>query len=205
MTINSYRAFATATLLASATALTSLSAFAGNKNGLDARANEFQMTRPAALSEGCATKAKGFVRITPVGEAERMEIFVQGMPANSEVEVFTIQVPEFPFGMSWYVGDIKTNAKGKGYASFVSRFNEETFVVAPGEAIATLSHDADAATNPATAPVHTYHVGIWFDSPEDAISLGCPGIQTPFNGDHTAGIQVLNTGRFPDTAGPLLD
>jgi hypothetical protein len=26
---------------------------------------------------------------------------------------------------------------------------------------------------------------------------------TPFNGDHTAGVQVLNTSNFPDLAGPL--
>jgi hypothetical protein len=26
---------------------------------------------------------------------------------------------------------------------------------------------------------------------------------TPFNGEHDAGVQVLNSGDFPETAGPL--
>jgi len=48
-----------------------------------------------------------------------------------------------------------------------------------------------------------YHVGMWFDSADDAVAAGCPSTVTPFNGDHTAGIQVLNTATFPDTEGPL--
>ena len=30
-----------------------------------------------------------------------------------------------------------------------------------------------------------------------------PTAETPFNGEHNAGIQVLNTSNFPDTQGPL--
>ena len=30
-----------------------------------------------------------------------------------------------------------------------------------------------------------------------------PANHTPFNGEHNAGIQILNTGTFPDNAGPL--
>jgi hypothetical protein len=56
---------------------------------------------------------------------------------------------------------------------------------------------------PATAPVHTYHLGLWFNSPADAVAAGCPGATTPFNGDHTAGVQVLNTSNFPNDQGPL--
>ncbi len=36
-----------------------------------------------------------------------------------------------------------------------------------------------------------------------AMANGCPPNQTVFNGDHTAGPQVLNTGTFPDLNGPL--
>jgi hypothetical protein len=48
-----------------------------------------------------------------------------------------------------------------------------------------------------------YHLGLWFNSPDDGAAAGCPGGPTPFNGDHTAGIQVLNTHNFPDLEGPL--
>jgi hypothetical protein len=62
----------------------------------------------------------------------------------------------------------------------------------------------DAASNPVTGPGHTVHLGLWFNSPADAVKAGCPGDVTPFNGEHNAGIQVLNTSNFLDLQGPLL-
>ena len=61
----------------------------------------------------------------------------------------------------------------------------------------------DANTNPATEPVHTFHLGIWFNSPVDAHNAGCPDTVTRFNGEHNAGIQALSTRNFPDLQGPL--
>jgi hypothetical protein len=61
----------------------------------------------------------------------------------------------------------------------------------------------DAATNPAFAPVHTYHVGVWFNSAKDAAAAGCTNVVTPFNGEHNAGPQALSTRQFSDTHGPL--
>ena len=54
-------------------------------------------------------------------------------------------------------------------------------------------------------PIHTFHIGVWFNSPADATKAGCPGATTPFNGEHNAGVQVFNTAQFPATAGPLGD
>jgi hypothetical protein len=48
-----------------------------------------------------------------------------------------------------------------------------------------------------------YHLGLWFNDPNDAAKAGCPATVTPFNGTHSAGIQVLNTSNFPDEQGPL--
>ena len=72
------------------------------------------------------------------------------------------------------------------------------------ESVGTAEGD-DAAANPMTAPVQTYHLGLWFNSPLDAQKAGCAGTMTPFNGEHNAGIQVLNTSNFPDTQGPLFN
>ena len=55
-----------------------------------------------------------------------------------------------------------------------------------------------------TGPIHTYHLGLWFNSPADAQKAGCPANVTPFNGEHDAGTQELNTSSFPDLPGPLL-
>ena len=51
--------------------------------------------------------------------------------------------------------------------------------------------------------MHTFHLGLWFNSPADAMKAGCPATVTPFNGDHNAGIQALSTRNFADDQGPL--
>ncbi|HET7525005.1 MAG TPA: hypothetical protein VFK10_03605 [Burkholderiaceae bacterium] len=52
--------------------------------------------------------------------------------------------------------------------------------------------------------LHTLHLGLWFNSPQDAAKAGCPATLTPFNGEHSAGAQVLNISNFDNGAGPLL-
>jgi len=166
---------------------------------------KFQMVRSgAAVSTNCLPKAKGVVKVIPGENAETMIVKLSGMRPNTEFDFFVTQVPNPPFGMSWYQGDITTDAWGEAKAKFVGRFNEETFVIAPGAAVAPVVHEGDAATNPPTnGPIHTFHLGLWFNSPADAAAEGCPGITTPFNGEHNAGVQILNTSNFADTDGPL--
>ena len=155
----------------------------------------------------CLPNATARVTIDPLGPVERMEVHVSGLPSNTNFDFFVIQLPKAPFGLSWYQGDIETNRHGNGHQRFIGRFNIETFIVAPGVGAAPVVHDAtpfpDAERNPQTNPVHTYHLGLWFNSPDDAARAGCPATVTPFNGEHNAGIQVLNTANFPDDAGPL--
>jgi len=105
--------------------------------------------------------------------------------------------------MSWYQGDIETDSTGRGVGDFIGRFSLETFIVAPGVGAAPVVHAVDANMNPATAPVHTFHLGLWFGSPAAAAAAGCPATVTPFNGEHRAGIQALSTRSFPDLNGPL--
>jgi len=151
----------------------------------------------------CQTGATGRVTVAPHGPAENMHVEIAGLPANTSFDFFILQAPKAPFGISWYQGDIKTDANGLGVGDFVGRFNVETFNVAPGATAAPSVHAGDAGTNPATAPIHMYHLGVWFNSPADAVKAGCPGTVTPFNGEHNAGVQVLNTATFPNLAGPL--
>jgi hypothetical protein len=165
---------------------------------------QFDTVRSAkAEADGCLVGATARVTVTAKTGAETLEIKLSGMPPNTEFNVFVIQLPNSPFGLSWYQGDIETDDHGKGHGKFVGRFSIETFVVAPGVGAAPVVHAADAAQNPQTAPVHMYHLGLWFDSPDDAAAAGCSNTVTPFNGDHTAGIQALSTKNFPDGAGPL--
>lgn len=168
----------------------------------------FRMT----VSAACANKLKNAmarVTVRSLGPVERMRVEVSGLPPNTDFDFFVIQVPNAPFGLSWYQGDIDTDAHGRGHGEFIGRFNNETFIVAPGTAVAPFVHNippfVDATSNPPTGPVHTFHLGLWFNSPDDAFKACGVATVTPFNGEHHAGIQVLNTNNdgFDDTHGPL--
>jgi hypothetical protein len=164
----------------------------------------FALQRSVAVSAGkCLPHAGATVTVKSLGEVEVMNVDASGLPPNTAFDLFVIQVPNAPFGLAWYQGDMQTNADGRAQGTFIGRFNEETFIVAPGPAVAPVVHDADAATNPVTEPVHTYHVGLWFNSPADAAAAGCPATITPFNGEHNAGIQALSTTQFAKDKGPL--
>lgn len=165
---------------------------------------------PLVVSSGaaaCLKNAAGRVTLTDTSEnVQTMHVEVTGLPANTDFDFFVTQVPNAPFGLSWYQGDISTDANGVGVGDFIGRFSIETFVVAPGVAAAPAVFGGpftDALKNPVTAPVQMYHLGLWFDSPASATKVGCAGTTTPFNGEHTAGIQVLNSSNFTDDNGPL--
>jgi hypothetical protein len=168
----------------------------------------FDMVRSAASENaGCLKNASGHVSIRSVGPVEIMKVRVEGLPPKTEFDFFVIQVPNTPFGLSWYQGDIETNHNGRGHGVFVGRFSIETFIVAPGVAPAPVVHNQppfpDANSNPQTAPVHTFHLGLWFNDPADSVKAGCANAVTPFNGDHNAGPQVLSTKNFANDQGPL--
>jgi len=171
---------------------------------------DFQMIRSAAAVAGnCLPVAFADVRVVSLGPVEVMTVDVQGLPPNTEFDFFVIQIPNAPFGLAWYQGDIETDDQGEGHQLFVGRFSIETFIVAqpPGGQAAPVVHNQppfpDASANPATEPVHTFHLGLWFGSPEAAQMAGCPDTVTRFNGEHNAGIQALSTRNFPKLEGPL--
>jgi hypothetical protein len=157
-------------------------------------------------ASACLPNAQAEVHIASSGDAEELFLFATGLPPNTGFDLFVIQVPTAPFGLSWYQGDVNTDDKGNAFQHFRGRFSIETFIVAPGVAPAPIVFTGpfpDASVNPATNPVQTYHLGLWFNSPSDAQKAGCPNAVTPFNGEHDAGIQVLNTSNFPNDKGPL--
>jgi len=172
------------------------------------------VTFKMAVSGGaaaCLPNATATVKIIPTGPVEFMDVTVKNLPPNTEFDLFVIQVPTAPFGIAWYQGDIETDEDGEGHQRYVGRFNIETFAVAqpPGGQPAPVVHNPpeslvrDDSFNPAFEPIHTYHLGIWFNSPADAAKAGCPATVTRFNGDHNAGIQVLRTLPLANGLGPL--
>jgi hypothetical protein len=179
-------------------ALAAAAAFAGDSTS-------FKMVRSqAAVDNHCLVGAKANVDVrTTLTDQQIMDVTVNHAPKNTEFELFITQQPNSPFGVSWYQADFDTNKYGHGEVSAKGIFSEEVFAVAPGSVSAPQVDGADAQKNPAFAPVHTYHVGLWFGSPEEAQAAGCPANVTPFDGDHSAGIQAFSTRNFGALHGPL--
>jgi hypothetical protein len=131
--------------------------------------------------------ARGRVTVSDLGPVQNLHLEVFGLTPNTSFTTFITQHGSRPFGFSWYQGEINTNAGGAGVADYTGIFSEETFLLTDSN-----------------SPIQMDHMGIWFADAADAVRAGCPGIVTPFDGDHQAGILVLSTANFADDHGPLL-
>jgi hypothetical protein len=167
---------------------------------------EFDMAVSGA-AQSCLPDASGHVKIEAADDNQRMRVKVEGLAPKTVFTFFVLQTPTNPpgFSMAWYQGDIETNGDGRGEKTFLGIFSSETHIFALTSQPAPQTDPFDAMVNPTTMPVHMYHLGLWFSDPADATAAGCPGNATPFDGDHVAGIQVLNTSNFGTAAddGPL--
>jgi len=157
---------------------------------------EFNMVPSSAAISACLPQASGEVTIETGDLNDKMEVHVRGLAPNTGYDLFVIEVPNSPFGISWYQSDLQTDEQGRGHAKVRGVFDVETFSVSLGGPTVSFP------------PTHQYHLGLWFNDPQVPFDLGCePGridpAVTPFNGEQHAGIRVLNTGNFPDNAGPL--
>jgi hypothetical protein len=103
------------------------------------------------------------------------------------------------FGLAWYQSDIHVGADGKAEAVVKSILLDGIF-----------GFDADPLPGsvtgaPLVPPTHTFHVGFWFDGPQDAAACGFdPTKPTPFNSEHKAGPNAMIS--LPDAStklGPL--
>lgn len=155
----------------------------------------FSLVPSSSSIKACLPHASGSVTITPHSLNDTMKVSVSGLAPNTGYDLFVIQLPGKPFGVSWYQSDLQTDSSGAGSVTVVGIFNKETFSISTG-----------GTTTFGTT--HQYHLGLWFNDPQVPFNLGCePGATsptvTPFNGEQHAGIQVLNTSNFPNNAGPL--
>jgi hypothetical protein len=189
-------AAAGAAAVAAASALSLTAASAAPVNSASSGPFTFAMVPSPGISS-CLPHAHGSVTIIPGSENDLMSVTIWGMPSHAEFDLFVIEQPNKPFGVSWYQTDVNADGHGVGHASVRGIFDRETFSVSTGGSTTF-------------APTHQFHLGLWFNDPNVPYNLGCepngPGtkpIMTPFNGEQNAGIQALNTAEFPVGAGPL--
>jgi hypothetical protein len=98
------------------------------------------------------------------------------------------------FGFAWYQSDLEANSEGKINASIKTILLDQIF-----------GFDPDNLTNP--NPINTFHLGFWFNNPQDANMNGCTfdvTKPTPFNGEHQAGpVAMISVPNATTNLGPL--
>lgn len=132
---------------------------------------------------------------------DTMFVYGRNLKPNLAFDLFTVERsllgadgqrdPNFKgFGLAWYQTDMEVNHWGRMRTVFRTVLLDEIF-----------GFDPDAQL----APTQTFHVGFWFNDPNDAAACGFnPEKPTPFNGEQNAGPLAMIT--LPDDQtgfGPL--
>src|SRR4051812_17413058 len=80
---------------------------------------DFKMVRTRGLPGGCAEPAPASVHVdTSPGFTEKLVIKVSGFKPNTPLVLFAIQVPNAPFGIGWYEGDVAIGPTGTAKETF---------------------------------------------------------------------------------------
>ena len=107
---------------------------------------------------------------------------------NLGFDLFTIQNsnllasgepdPNFKnFGLAWYQTDVQADGRGEAEVAIKTILLDQIFGFDPAAAL---------------QPTHTFHVGFWFNNPQDAAACGFdPTKPTPFNGEQHAGPNAM--------------
>lgn len=135
--------------------------------------------------------------------ADTLSIVGDNLKPHLAFDMFTVQRsnllsngnadPNFTnFGLAWYQSDLQANGKGHFSTTIKTILLDQIF-----------GFDPDASLT----PTNTFHVGFWFNDPNDANVNGCTfdtSHPTPFNGEHKAGPVAMISVPDPNTnLGPL--
>ena len=93
------------------------------------------------------------------------------------------------FGLAWYQSDVQADKYGKAYVEINTILLDQIFGFDPAVSL---------------PPTNTFHVGFWFNDPNDAAACGFnPNNPTPFNGEHKAGPTAMISVSQDNGLGPL--
>jgi hypothetical protein len=116
---------------------------------------------------------------------DRLTLHVRNIKPNLAFDLFTVQrstldaqgkpiSPAPSFGLAWYQSDVQADDDGNGRVKIQTVLADQIFGMNLDE------------TPP--NPINTFHVGFWFNDPNDAAPCGFDVSKpTPFNGEHRAG------------------
>ena len=133
---------------------------------------------------------------------DHLTLHVDNIKPNLAFDLFTVQrssldaggkpiIPAPSFGLAWYQSDVQANATGSGDVDIRTILADQIFGVNLDQ------------TPP--NPINTFHVGFWFNDPNDAKACGFdPTKPTPFNGEHRAGpLAMISVPNGKTGLGPL--
>jgi hypothetical protein len=178
------------TALVGGTALAGAAAYAGGAPALTA-ADGSARTAPDSVKlrlhtsspalDACFPDARAKVKVDlttdDIGK-DTFRIKAAGLKPRTTFTVFLIEKAAAPFGAVEYIGDFTTGRGGKAKNSF-DLIVEEAF----------------AFNNETGSRTDLNSVGFWFGDPKD--DDGCLGDASPvtgFDGDASAGVQMMNSG-----------
>ena len=169
---------------------------------------EFNLT-PNAGFVNCLARYPGDPHRLPKATVEvkrgrlndELELKLQNIKPGLAFDLFTVQRsplrangtpdPTFTnFGMAWYQSDVEANSNGSANVEINTILLDQIF-----------GFDPDVSL----APTNTFHVGFWFNNPQDAAACGFDVTHpTPFNGEHRAGpLAMISLPDATTNLGPL--
>jgi hypothetical protein len=153
------------------------------------------------FSAGDGTTPRARVTVTRGNLNDTLTLHAEHLKPNLGFDLFTVQNsnllangspdPNFKnFGLAWYQSDLQADDNGVADVTIQTILLDQIFGFDPAVGL---------------GPTNTFHVGFWFNNPQDAASCGFdPSKPTPFNGEHKAGPAAMIS--LPDARtklGPL--
>ena len=115
---------------------------------------------------------------------QRSPFLADGSPDPKFKDIF-----KGSFGLAWYQSDIQIGKNtDDGHVRIKTILLDQIF-----------GFDPDVAL----PPTNTFHVGFWFNNPQDITGCGDPTKTTPFNGEHNAGPFAMISLPTKSGLGPL--
>jgi hypothetical protein len=191
-------------------AATALCGFSGMAQAQSVKQVDFALSpNPSFLAclaaDGQNVQASVHVRRGDLND--RLVLEVWGLRPNLAFDMFTVQRsslgadgkpdPTFPgsFGLAWYQSDVQADSDGNAKVVIQTILLDQIF-----------GFDADKNSDGTTKvpPTNTFHLGFWFNNPEDAAPCGFDVTKpTPFNGEHKAGPLAMISTPTASGLGPL--
>ena len=133
---------------------------------------------------------------------DRLTLHLHNIKPNLAFDLFTVQrstldaqgkpiSPAPSFGLAWYQSDVQASDNGGGNVKVQTVLADQIFGVNLDESPVN--------------PINTFHVGFWFNDPNDAAGCGFDVTKpTPFNGEHRAGpLAMISVPDATTGLGPL--